>query len=322
MKRLFYALAIVLAAIACTPAAVPAAQNDQTPGGDASGGTYTIDFTAQGYANQEEVKAYRKDGISLELTNAKWYDNGQSLRVYSSSTITVSAEKVIEKIVFSFGTGDQENVISADKGSFETDTWTGTEGKLVFTVGGSSGHRRITKLEITLGTADAPEDPGTNPGTDPGDVTAGTDVIDVAFTGVGQGGQYAAWQGKGGSVSSAIYAGDTANFQGKALQMRSKNSHSSIVSTTSAGKVKKVKIVWHDQTDTHGNGDRFVEVYGHTMAYDSPANLFQAGTAGTLLAKLKYPDQTEVDVDGNYSYVGLRSSEGAVYLGRIEITWE
>ena len=298
-------------------------KNDQSEEPVAQAGTYVFDFTQGGYANQEEVKAFRRDGISLEFTNAKWFDNKQSLRIYSSSTVTISAEKLIEKVVFSFGEGDLDNEITADNGEFADSTWTGEAGKVVFSVGGASGHRRVQKITVSLGEKDAPADdnPGGQPGGDE-NPTTGEDVLTVSWTGVRSGGSYYGWADLNGSASSAVYCGNTANFQDKAIQMRAKTEESGIVSTVSAGKVRKIKVVWNDNTDTNGNGDRALDVYAHTMVYTSAEDLYQAGTAGTLVGSLKYPDDTELTIDGNYTYVGVRSNTGAVYLDEIRILWE
>lgn len=286
------------------------------PEPEGQSGTYIIDFQAQEYANQEVVKAYRKDGVTLEFSNAKWYDNAASLRLYSGSTLKVSAAKMVEKVAFSFGEGDPGNEILADNGTYADGVWTGSAGKIVFTVGGESGHRRVTGLEITLGEADAPAEDDDTP-SQGGELKAGTDVLTVGWTGVRTGGQYESWTLQG-AVSSATYAGNSANYQGQAIQLRSKNEDSGIVSTVSAGNVRTVKVVWNDKT----YGERFLEIYGHTMVYTSPGDLYQSGTAGSLLGTLAYPAETELTVEGAYQYIGLRSTDGAVYLDSIEITWE
>ena len=51
------------------------------------------------------------------------------------------------------------------------------------------------------------------------------------------------------ATSNAVYAGKTAKSNKGAIQMRSKNSNSGIVSTTSGGKVLTVSVVWNAETD-------------------------------------------------------------------------
>ena len=300
-----------------------------TPGGgeSAAAGTYTLDFTAQGYADQAVVKTLEKDGISVAFSNAKWYDNGGAVRAYSSSTMTVSSSRKILKIVLTFGSKDNNNVITTDCGTYSEPTWTGTSGKVVFTVGGENGHRRIAKMAVTLSGEAGGETPGgNNPGggeTPGGDTPSGSgsfvDVLDAAFTGATSN-QYGDWSGKKGSASSAVYAGNSATQYG-AIQLRSKNENSGIVSTTSGGAVTKVSVVWNDESGNVGNtAARAVLVYGSSSAYSSPADLY-GSKAGTLLGTITYGEGTEVTVSGNYAYVGIRSKEYALYLDKVSITW-
>ena len=300
-----------------------------TPGGgeSAAAGTYTLDFTAQGYADQAVVKTLEKDGISVAFSNAKWYDNGGAVRAYSSSTMTVSSSRKILKIVLTFGSKDNNNVITTDCGTYSEPTWTGSSGKVVFTVGGENGHRRIAKMAVTLSGEAGGETPGgNNPGggeTPGGDTPSGSgsfvDVLDAAFTGATSN-QYGDWSGKKGSASSAVYAGNSATQYG-AIQLRSKNENSGIVSTTSGGAVTKVSVVWNDESGNVGNtAARAVLVYGSSSAYSSPADLY-GSKAGTLLGTITYGEGTEVSVSGNYAYVGIRSKEYALYLDKVSITW-
>ena len=246
--------------------------------------------------------------------------------------MTVSSAKKILKIVLTFGENDKTNVISVTPGTYSEPTWTGDAGKVVFTVEGNSGHRRIAKLAVTLSGEDSGENPGggNQPGGDEpgggeqpgGDTPAGvlTDVLNAAFTGATSN-QYIDWSGKKGSASSAVYAGNSAS-QYEAIQMRSKNNNSGIVSTTSGGALKKVSVVWNAKSGEVGNtAARAVQVYGSNAAYSSPSDLYDSAKQGTLLGTITYGQGTEVTVSGNYAYVGLRSKENALYLDKVEITW-
>ncbi|MBR6947345.1 MAG: hypothetical protein IKH53_05255, partial [Muribaculaceae bacterium] len=83
--------------------------------------TVTIDLTAQGYTNQQEVTSVSDADGLVTITfdkgsnqNApKWYDNGASVRVYGGSTITVSSEGTtpITGVTFTFGSSDGSNAI-------------------------------------------------------------------------------------------------------------------------------------------------------------------------------------------------------------------
>lgn len=120
----------------------------------------------------------------------------------------------------------------------------------------------------------------------------------------------------GDNHSSAIYAGNNAKTSGGAIQLRSNNSNAGIVSTTSGGKVKKVVITW-------GSGNqsgRTITVYGKNAAYSQATDLY-GNNAGTSLGTIAV-GSTELTITGDYTYIGLRSTNGALYIDKIEVTWE
>lgn len=119
-------------------------------------------------------------------------------------------------------------------------------------------------------------------------------------------------------TSDAVYAGNSAKYSTGAIQMRSNNSNSGIVSTTSGGKITKVTITW----DTNTVDARNLEVYGSNTAYSAASDLYGANS-GTLLGTLnKKNNETEVEVSGDYAYVGIRSASGALYLTNVTFTWD
>ena len=116
----------------------------------------TIDFSKQGYANAYEVASYAGQYCNITFskgtnTNApKYYTSGTAVRCYGGNTITIASENLkIKKVVFTFGSDDGSNTITANTGSFATDTWTGSANSVKFTIGGSTGNRRIQKIVIT-----------------------------------------------------------------------------------------------------------------------------------------------------------------------------
>ena len=139
------------------------------------------------------------------------------------------------------------------------------------------------------------------------------DVLNLALTGV-SGTTYKEWSGKT-ATSSAVYAGQSAGGN-DAIQLRSNNSNSGIVTTVSGGKVKKILIDWNVNTDAA----RELWVYGSNTAYTSPTDLYDAGKDGDKLAKVTC-GTTEFVIEGDYEYIGLRSGSGAMYLNSVEITW-
>ncbi len=154
---------------------------------------------------------------------------------------------------------------------------------------------------------DTPDNPDTP-------VVAGTDVLDRAFTGV-EGSNYADWSGKKGSGSSAVYAGNTAGGN-DAIQMRSNNNNSGIVSTTSGGKLAKVEVVWNTNTAD----ERKLDIYGSNTAYTSPADLYDEAKRGTKIGTIA-KGETSLAVSDSYTYVGIRSASGALYLDKVSISW-
>ncbi|MBQ9886976.1 MAG: hypothetical protein IJM37_08995 [Lachnospiraceae bacterium] len=124
--------------------------------------------------------------------------------------------------------------------------------------------------------------------------------------------------------SDAVYSGNTSKNYG-AIQMRSKNSNSGIVTTESGGYVHKIKVYWSDV-----NGERSIKVYGSNTAYSSPQDLYNNETQGILLGTFSYYDAeyhrstetSELIIEEDYLYIGIRSSYGALYLDSIEFQWD
>ena len=128
---------------------------------------------------------------------------------------------------------------------------------------------------------------------------------------------YTSWSNKSTTDgSSAIYAGNSTTSSGSAIQINN-NSTSGIVSTTSGGKVKKIEIEWNSST-TSG---RTLDIYGKNTAYSSATDLYDADTRGTKLGSIVKGTSTELTIDGDYAFIGLRSNDGAMYLQKVTITW-
>lgn len=148
-------------------------------------------------------------------------------------------------------------------------------------------------------------------------VVASDEVVDVlnrALTGI-SGTNYGSWSGKT-SISNAVYAGNSAGGN-ESIQLRSNNSNSGIVTTTSGGLATKVSVVWNSNT---ANG-RTLNVYGSNSAYSAATDLYDNAKAGTKLGTIVCGTSTELVIDGDYEYIGLRSNSGAMYISEIQITW-
>ena len=120
------------------------------------------------------------------------------------------------------------------------------------------------------------------------------------------------------ATSNAVYAGNTAKSDKGAIQLRSKNSNSGIVSTTSGGKVLTVSVVWNAETDAK----RVLDIYGSNTPYKSAADLYTNATGTKIGSIAKSGETTTFTVEGDYYYVGLRSNDGAMYLDSITIEWD
>ncbi len=96
--------------------------------------------------------SYEDDGVTIVFDKAngnnepKFYD--PAMRAYAKNTITVTADG-ITKVVFAFAANDGSNAITPNVGEFATNTWTGNADEVVFTIGGTSGHRKISSMTVT-----------------------------------------------------------------------------------------------------------------------------------------------------------------------------
>ena len=139
------------------------------------------------------------------------------------------------------------------------------------------------------------------------------DKLTPEFIGVST---YSNWSGKTGE-SGAVYAGNTTGSSESKIQMRTTNSNSGIVTTTSGGKVTKVSIVWNST----GN-DRTLSIYGKNTAYTAATDLYDSNKQGTLLGGIKTTDDVlELTINDDYEFIGFRSESAALYLSEINITW-
>ena len=140
-----------------------------------------------------------------------------------------------------------------------------------------------------------------------------TDVLNHDVIGV-NGTSYSNWTGIT-SNSDAVYAGNTAGGN-NAIQMRSNNNNSGIVTTASGGVVTNITVVWNENTSS----GRTLNVYGKNAAYSAATDLY-GNNAGTLIGTIVEGTSTEIDIDDEYAFIGIRSASGALYLDEVSITW-
>ena len=118
--------------------------------------TETINMKAQGYSNGQEVTTIKQGDVTITFSKGtassnvpKYYNTGEAVRCYPGNTMTVEAENMTA-IELTFGSGDSNNTISVSTGTFSGSKWTGNANKVVFSIGGSSNHRRIAAVKTTL----------------------------------------------------------------------------------------------------------------------------------------------------------------------------
>ena len=118
-------------------------------------------------------------------------------------------------------------------------------------------------------------------------------------------------------TSNAVYAGNASSGADSYIQLRTKNSNAGIVTTTSGGKLKSVTITFNEKTT-----DRSIEIYGSNTAYTAATDLY-GDNAGTKLGTIAANDENKtLTIEGDYTFVGLRSSDGAIYVNQITIVWD
>ena len=126
-------------------------------GGTTSNDPVTITFAEQNLANAQEITSLTVGAITItgekgsNSNTPKYYTSGTAVRFYggNSFTLTSSGNK-IAKVEFTFASGEGTNEITADVGTFQSPVWTGSAQAVKFTIGGTSGQRRISKIVVTF----------------------------------------------------------------------------------------------------------------------------------------------------------------------------
>lgn len=91
-----------------------------------------------------------------------------------------------------------------------------------------------------------------------------------------------------------------------------------LVTTTSGGTAKSVKVTWGTASTTTGTKAKLV-VYGSNEPYESLAAAIK--TPGTDLLSFDPNVDTSKDIDGSYKYIFIHSEKAACYIKSIEVTW-
>ena len=259
-----------------------------------SGTAYTVKSASGYYIGRNSAK----NGLDSNKTTA--YTN----------TITYTNGKVV--------------IASSNKSDYSLQ-YNKTSGQTRFRYFGSA-QEAIALYKYTEGGSTEPETPEPEPDPEPETpvtpeepefLTPGeyTDVLTIESIGVKSYPSYTSWSDVKLN-SAAVYAGHSHKGY-DAIQLRSSDNLSGIVTTKSGGKVKKVVVDWNSNTSS-----RTLQVYGKDTPYESTSDLYDENKRGTLLGSMTKGRATEVVVTDDYKYIGVRSSSGALYLNSIEIIWE
>ena len=127
-------------------------------------------------------------------------------------------------------------------------------------------------------------------------------------------------------ASTARYTLNAASNKGKCFQLRSKDSNSGVVTTTTGGVAKTVTVVWYNDANISNTDGRTIDIYGKNEPYKAVSDLYSDDTKGTKIGSVVYDANAEtltasVSLEGNYAYVGFRSKSGTLYTESITIDW-
>lgn len=148
------------------------------------------------------------------------------------------------------------------------------------------------------------------------EVVGAIDVLNQSWTGI-TGQNYSLKTALNGSASDAVYTVNAAGSN-ESIQLRSNNSDSGIVTTSSGGRLKKITVKWNSNTADA----RILDVYAKNTAYANPTDLYNSNKQGTLVHSFKKSNgDASYTFESNYEYIGIRSQSGALYLDEIDIEW-
>ena len=110
--------------------------------------------------------------------------------------------------------------------------------------------------------------------------------------------------------SGVLYSGNTAKNNNN-IRIRSEKD-SGIITTKSTGIVRSVSVEWISTTD------RTLNIYGSNTPYNSTSELYDNAEP---IATISY-GESSVNIDGEYAYIGMRSSKNMLEVSNIKIVWE
>ncbi len=116
----------------------------------------TITFGSLGISNATVVSelTFGDAKISFDKstggTAPTYYTSGSAVRIYKSNKFTISSERTIAKVEFSFAGASYDKIESVDTGSYSGGTWTGSANSIVFQNNtADTSQTRITSIKVT-----------------------------------------------------------------------------------------------------------------------------------------------------------------------------
>lgn len=115
-----------------------------------------------------------------------------------------------------------------------------------------------------------------------------------------------------------VYSANSA-MSNNAIQLRTNNSNSGIVSTSSEYAVDKVIIDWYST----GNDNKKIDVYAKASLYSKPTDLYDKSKCGTLIGTVDYSaEPCTLDISGDYKYIGVKSNSGTIYINSVSVLYK
>ena len=254
---------------------------------------------------------------------------GSSYAISKDGSETVSVSGVsLNKTSLTLNPGDTETLTATvlpNNATNKSVTWTSSnttvatvannglvtaksEGSTTITVKTNDGNKTAT-CTVTVNAGTIPVD----------DDDLVTDELTITKSNFGSDSGYQNWKNPLSDVTDASYIGysNKADF----FQLRTSDNTAGIITTASGGYLRKITIEWGSST----KDGRKLDIYGSNAAYTSTTDLFDTNKQGTKLGSITYHTtdaETELTIDGNYKYIGLRFASDAIYMDKISIGWE
>lgn len=246
-----------------------------------------INFADKGYENGQAIESVNGGDFSITFNKGtnnnapKYYTTGSAIRCYGGNYFTVESDNEIAEIVLTFSSGEGSNAITTDVGNYNNGTWTGTSSSVTFTIGGTSGHRRIASIAVTYATGDTKQY---------ANVTIGSTTINIDET-------------------------TKVSTNGPALTLTTEDDDIvSIDGTTITGKAAgtaTITATWTENEEFNGGSKTFtVTVKAPVQALENIAALSAQETNGEYDVNLSNAVVTYVN--GNYAYI--QDASGAIVM--------